>query len=67
MDKLKNEKFPQTFTVKDSEGCDVVWTLHQDGVFSYTDRYGVEHRYKYLNLLNDKIFKIVFGTPAESN
>ena len=67
MDKLKNEKFPQTFTVKDSEGCDVVWTLHQDGVFSYTDRYGVEHRYKYLNLLNDKIFKIVFGTPGRED
>ena len=67
MDKLKNQKFPQTFIVKDSEGCDVVWTLHQDGVFSYTDRYGVEHRYKYLNLLNDKIFKIVFGTPGRED
>ena len=53
--------------MKDSEGCDVVWTLHQDGVFSYTDRYGVEHRYKYLNLLNDKIFKIVFGTPGRED
>ncbi len=57
----------QTFIVKDSEGNDVTWTLHEDGVYSYTDRYGVEHRYKYLNLLNDKIFKIVFGSPGREN
>lgn len=44
-----------------------IWAVHQDGVFSYTDRYGVEHRYKYLNLLNDKIFKIVFGTPGRED
>lgn len=64
MSKSKINKPLRTKIVQDSEGNDVVWTLHEDGVYSYTDRFGVEHRYKYLNLLNDKIFKIVFGTPG---
>ena len=64
MSKSKISNAKQTVIVQDAEGNDVVWTLHEDGVYSYIDRYGVEHRYKYLNLLNDKIFKIVFGTPG---
>lgn len=67
MNKSKIKMPMQTFIVKDSEGNDVTWTLHEDGVYSYIDRYGVEHRYKYLNLLNDKIFKIVFGSPGREN
>ena len=67
MNKSKQIEPAQTFIVKDSEGHDVIWTLNENGVFSYTDRYGIEHRYKYLNLLNDKIFKIVFGTPGRED
>ena len=67
MSKSKINNAKQTVIVQDSEGNDVLWTLNEDGVYSYTDRYGVEHRYKYLNLLNDKIFKIVFGSPGRED
>ena len=56
MSHTKNRKQPQTFSVKDSEGNEVLWTLHDDGVYSYTDRYGVEHRCLCLDIVLRRFF-----------